>query len=67
MKHSPAHIKEFIMTATATPEFHEFYCIDRDDEANRAMERGEFKPLHLVMDVTTGTRWSPPTPLVPMR
>lgn len=51
------------MTATATPEFHEFYCIDRDDEANRAMvvyramERGEFKPLHLVMDVTTGTRW----------
>lgn len=49
------------MTATAT--FHEFYCIDRTDEVNRAMvvyrahEEGTFKPMSLVMDVTTGTRW----------
>lgn len=52
------------MTATATPRFHEFYCIDRTDETNRAMvvyramERDEFlRPMCLVMDVTTGTRW----------
>ena len=51
------------MTATATPRFHEFYCIDRNEDCNRAMavyramERDEFKPMHLVMDVTTGTRW----------
>lgn len=51
------------MTATATPEFHEFYCISRDEDQNRAivvyraLERDEFKPMHLVMDVTTGTRW----------
>ncbi len=49
------------MTATAT--YHQFYCIDRNDEANRAMvvyramEHGEFKSMFLVMDVTTGTRW----------
>lgn len=49
------------MTATAT--YHEFYCIDRENDANRAMavyramERDEFAPMHLVMDVTTGTRW----------
>ena len=51
------------MTATSNPEFHEFYVIDRDRDDNRAMvvyramERDEFRPMHLVMDVTTGTRW----------
>lgn len=51
------------MTATATTKFHEFYVIDRDRDENRAivvyraMERDEFKPMYLVMDVTTGTRW----------
>ncbi len=51
------------MTATATPEFHEFYCIDANEDQNRsiavyrAMERGEFKPLRLVMDAVTGTRY----------
>lgn len=50
-------------TATSTSKFHEFYVIDRDRDENRAMavyrsmERDEFKPMHLVMDVTTGTRW----------
>lgn len=50
-------------TATSTSTFREFYVIDRDREENRAMavyramERDEFKPMHLVMDVTTGTRW----------
>lgn len=49
------------MTASAT--FHQFYCIDRENEVNRAMvvyrahEEGAFKPTNLVMDVTTGTRW----------
>lgn len=49
------------MTATAT--YHEFYCIDRENDVNRAMvvyrahEEGTFKPMNLVMDVTTGTRW----------
>ena len=49
------------MTATAT--YHQFYCIDREDEANRAMvvyramENDEVWSMHLVMDVTTGTRW----------
>ena len=48
---------------SAAPEFREFYVIDRDRDDNRAMvvyramERDEFKPMHLVMDVTTGTRW----------
>lgn len=51
------------MTATATPKFHEFYCIDRTEDINRAMvvyramERDEFKPLHMVMSLVTGTRW----------
>lgn len=49
------------MTATAT--YHEFYCIDRENDVNRAMvvyrahEEGTFKSMNLVMDVTTGTRW----------
>lgn len=48
---------------TATPKFHEFYCIDRDEDQNRAIvvyrtiEHNEFKPLHLVMNVATGTRY----------
>lgn len=51
------------MTATATPEFHEFYCIDRENDVNRAMvvyramENDTVWSMHLVMDVTTGTRW----------
>lgn len=51
------------MTATATPRFHEFYCIDRNERVNRAMvvyqasKRDEFKPLHMVMNLVTGTRW----------
>lgn len=51
------------VTTTSTSKFHEFYVIDRDREENRAMvvyraiERGEFKPLRLVMDVVTGTRY----------
>lgn len=50
-------------TATSTTKFHEFYVIDRDRDDNRAMavyrsmERDEFKPMHLVMDVETGTRY----------
>ena len=52
--------------ARATPcsaTFHQFYCIDRENDVNRAMvvyrahEEDTFKPMHLVMDVTTGTRW----------
>lgn len=45
------------------PKFHEFYVIERERDDNRAMvvyramERNEFKPMYLVMDVTTGTRW----------
>lgn len=57
------------MTATATPEFHEFYCIDRDEDQNRAMvvyrgmEAGTFKPLRHVEDVETGTRYITSNPL----
>lgn len=49
--------------SAAAPEFYEFYVIDRDRDENRAMvvyramERDEFRPMYLVMDVTTGTRW----------
>lgn len=51
------------MTATATPEFHQFFAVDRDDDQNRAMvvyhamEHGEFKPLRHIMNVETGTRY----------
>lgn len=51
------------MTATATPEFHEFYLVDINENVNRAMtvyhavDYGEFKPLHLVMNLTTGARY----------
>lgn len=51
------------MTATATPEFHQFYVVDGDEDCNRAMvvyrtmEANEFKPLHLVENVETGTRY----------
>lgn len=49
------------MTTTAT--FHQFYCINREDDVNRAMfvyramENDQVLGMHLVMDVTTGTRW----------
>lgn len=55
------------MTATAT--FHQFYVVDGDEDCNRAittyrtMEANEFKPLHLVMDVETGTRYVTPSQL----
>ena len=51
------------MTATSTPEFHQFYVVNGDEDCNRAitvyrtMEANEFKPLRLVMDVETGTRY----------
>lgn len=51
------------VTTTSTSKFHEFYVIDRDREENRAMvvyrtmEANEFKPLHLVENVETGTRY----------
>ena len=54
------------MTATAT--YHQFYCIDRENDVNRAMvvyramENDAVWPMHLVMDVTTGTRWVTSTP-----
>lgn len=49
------------MTATAT--YHEFYCIDRENDVNRAMVvyramgNDVVWSMHLVMDLTTGTRW----------
>lgn len=56
------------MPATATSsatsyEFHEFYLVDINEKVNRAMtvyhamELGEFKPLRLVMNLTTGVRY----------
>lgn len=51
------------MTATSTPEFHQFYVVNGDEDCNRAMtvyrtmEANEFKPLHLVMDMETGTSY----------
>ena len=47
----------------AAPEFHQFYVVDINERVNRAMTVyhamacGEFKPLHLVTDVVTGTRY----------
>ena len=47
----------------ATPEFRQFYVVNGDEDCNRAMtvyrtmEANDFKPLHLVMDVETGTRY----------
>lgn len=51
------------MNATSTPEFRQFYVVNGDEDCNRAMtayrtmEANEFRPLHLVMDVKTGTRY----------
>lgn len=51
------------MTVTATPEFTEFYLVDINENVNRAMtvyhavDYGEFKPLYLIMNLTTGTRY----------
>lgn len=48
---------------TASAKFHQFYVVDGDEDCNRAMtmyrtmEANEFKPLHLAMDVETGTRY----------
>ena len=47
----------------ATPEFCRFYLVDINERVNRAMtvyhamSCGDFKPLHLVMDLATGTRY----------
>ena len=47
----------------ATPEYREFYLVDINERVNRAMTVyhamacGDFKPLHLVMDLVTGTRY----------
>ena len=47
----------------ATPEFRTFYLVDINERVNRAMTVyhamacGDFKPLHLVMDLATGTRY----------
>lgn len=49
--------------STATTEFHEFYLVDISERVNRAatvyhaMACDEFKPLHLVMNLATGTRY----------
>lgn len=48
---------------TASAKFHQFYVVDGDEDCNRAMttyrtmEANEFKPLRLVMDAETGTRY----------
>ena len=47
----------------ATPEFHQFYLVDISERVNRAatvyhaMACDEFKPLRLIMNVVTGTRY----------
>ena len=47
----------------AAPEFHEFYLVDISERVNRAatvyhaMACDEFKPLRLVMNLVTGTRY----------
>ena len=49
--------------SAATPEFHEFYVVDISERVNRAatvyhaMACGDFKPLHLIMNLATGTRY----------
>lgn len=49
--------------SAATPEFHEFYLVNISERVNRAatvyhaMACGDFKPLRLIMDLATGTRY----------
>ena len=52
-----------VNNSNATPEFHEFYMVDISERVNRAatvyhaMACGELKPLRLITNVATGTRY----------